>query len=193
MDTFLNLKYIHKEHGGLEYLTDHGTWKASELEVYHRLLKDKLFVDAAVDETADIAICAFISELSKDCFTTLFVTLEVKMGNYIIIGILVVIVVVGVVYTIKHFKGESGCCGGGSYKPKRKKLAKVLYQKIFKVDGMHCQHCKNRVEEVVNDIKGIAGKVDLKKGELTVSYAEDVADEIIKARIERAGYEVISK
>ena len=58
---------------------------------------------------------------------------------------------------------------------------------------MHCQHCKNRVEEVVNDIKGIAGKVDLKKGELTVSYAEDVADEIIKARIERAGYEVISK
>ena len=28
---------------------------------------------------------------------------------------------------------------------------------------------------------------------LSVSYAEDVADEIIKARIERAGYEVISK
>ena len=56
---------------------------------------------------------------------------------------------------------------------------------------MHCDHCKNRVEEVVNDIKGVAGKVDLKKGELTVSYAEDVSDEIIVARIAKAGYEVI--
>ena len=113
------------------------------------------------------------------------------MENYIIIGIIAVIVVIGIIYTVKHFKGEGGCCGGGSYKPKKKKLSKVLYQKTFKVDGMHCDHCKNRVEEVVNDIKGVAGKVDLKKGELTVSYAEDVADEIIVVRITKAGYTVI--
>ncbi|MDE6640906.1 MAG: cation transporter [Acetatifactor sp.] len=55
---------------------------------------------------------------------------------------------------------------------------------------MHCEHCKNRVEEVVNDIKGVAGKVSLKKGELTVSYAEDVSDELIKEKIERAGYRI---
>lgn len=59
-----------------------------------------------------------------------------------------------------------------------------------KVSGMHCEHCKRRVEEAVNDIKGVAGRVDLKKGELTVSYAEDVDDEIIKAKIERTGYTV---
>ena len=58
---------------------------------------------------------------------------------------------------------------------------------------MHCEHCKNRVEEAVNDIKGIAGKVDLKKGELTVSYAVDVNDEIIKARIEKHGYQVTER
>ena len=55
---------------------------------------------------------------------------------------------------------------------------------------MHCDHCKNRVEEVVNDIKGVSGKVNLKKQELTVSYAEDVPDELIKSRIEKAGYTV---
>jgi len=55
---------------------------------------------------------------------------------------------------------------------------------------MHCEHCKRRVEEAVNDIKGVAGRVDLKKGELTVSYAEDVADEIIMTKIKRAGYTV---
>ncbi|MBQ8407440.1 MAG: heavy-metal-associated domain-containing protein [Clostridia bacterium] len=110
------------------------------------------------------------------------------MENYIIIGIIAVIVVIGVLYTVKHFKGEGGCCGGGSYKPKRKKLSGVKYTKIFKVGGMHCEHCKRRVEEAVNDIKGVAGRVDLKKGELTVFYAEDVSDEIVKAKLERAGY-----
>lgn len=112
------------------------------------------------------------------------------MENHIIIGIIAVIIVIGVIYTIKHFKGEGGCCGGSSYKPKKKKLKNVLYQKTFKVEGMHCDHCKNRVEEVIGDMKGLAGTVNLKNGELTVSYAEDVADELIKARIERAGYTV---
>lgn len=89
---------------------------------------------------------------------------------------------------VKHFKGKGGCCGGGDYKPRKKKLSHVLYTKTFQVEGMHCEHCKNRVEEVVGDIQGVAGKVDLKKGELIVSYAEDVDDEIIKSRIQRAGY-----
>ncbi len=32
------------------------------------------------------------------------------------------------------------------------------------------------MEEIVNDIKGPAGSVNLKKGELTVSYEEDVEE-----------------
>ena len=112
------------------------------------------------------------------------------MENYIIIAVIAVAIGFGIYSAVKHFKGQGGCCGGGSYKPKKKKLKNVLYQKTFKVEGMHCDHCKNRVEEVIGDMKGLAGKVNLKKGELTVSYAEDVADEQIKARIERAGYTV---
>lgn len=113
------------------------------------------------------------------------------MEDYIIIGVLIVAIVVSVIFTVKHFKGEGGCCGGGSFKPKRKKLSKVKYQKTFKVDGMHCEHCRDRVEEVVNDIKGVAGRVDLKKSELTVLYAEDVDDELIISRIEKVGYKVV--
>ncbi len=85
------------------------------------------------------------------------------MANYIIISILAVIVIIGICATVKHFKGQGGCCGGSSYKPKKKKLSKVLYQKTFKVNDMHCEHCKSRVEETVNDISGITSKVDLKK------------------------------
>ncbi len=113
------------------------------------------------------------------------------MENFVILGIMTVVVVIGIVYTVKHFKGEGGCCGGGSYKPKKKKLANVLYKRTFHVEGMHCEHCRNRVEEVVNDINGAAGSVNLKTGELTVSYAADIPDEVIKAKIERAGYKVV--
>ncbi len=108
--------------------------------------------------------------------------------DYIIILALIAFVAIGIVYTVKHFKGQGGCCGGGGYKPRKKKLACVAYQKTFKVEGMHCVHCKTRVEEIVNDIKDVCGSIDLKKGELTVSYAEDVEDSLLLARLAKAGY-----
>lgn len=112
------------------------------------------------------------------------------MQDFVIIAIIFIIVVIGIQSTVKHFRGQGGCCGGAGYKPKKKKLHRVLYRKCFLVEGMHCEHCKNRVEEAVNDMKGVAGTVNLKKGELTVSYAEPVDDGLIKSRVERAGYTV---
>lgn len=113
------------------------------------------------------------------------------MTDGIIIAILVVALFFGIRATVKHFARKSGCCGSADYKPKKKKLSKVLFQKSFKIEGMHCEHCKTRVEEVVNDIQGVSGSVDLKKCTLTVSYAENVDDEVIKSKIERAGYKVL--
>ena len=112
------------------------------------------------------------------------------MENYIIIGIIIVIAFFAVRTIVKR-KGRKGCCGSGSdYKPRKKKLNNVIGTKVFVVDGMHCEKCANRVTEVVNDIPGVAGVVNLKKGIVTVSYEQEVADEQIKARIERVGYTV---
>ena len=112
------------------------------------------------------------------------------MDNYIIIGIIVLIAVIAIGTLVKR-SGRKGCCGSGSdYKPRKKKLQDVIATKVFAVDGMHCEKCANRVTEVVNDIQGCAGVVDLKKGIVTVSYEQEVADEQIKARIERVGYTV---
>lgn len=113
------------------------------------------------------------------------------MQNYIIVGIVVVLIAVGIVSTVKHFQGKSGCCGGGGYRPRKKKLKNITHRKIFRVEGMHCERCSARVEEVVGDIHGVSGRVNLKKGELTVFYAEAVADEVIRSRIEKAGYTVL--
>ena len=112
------------------------------------------------------------------------------MENYIIIGIILVIGFFALRTIVKR-KGRKGCCGSGSdYKPRKKKLKNVIATRIFVVDGMHCEKCANRVTEVVNDIPGAAGVVNLKKGIVTVSYEQEVPDEQIKGRIERVGYTV---
>ncbi len=112
------------------------------------------------------------------------------MENYMIIGIIIVIAFFAVSTIVKR-KGSKGCCGSGSdYKPRKKRLKNVIAAKVFVVDGMHCEKCANRVTEVVNDIPGVAGVVNLKKGIVTVSYEQEVPNEQIKARIERVGYTV---
>lgn len=57
------------------------------------------------------------------------------MQNAIIIVILICLVAVGVVYTVKHFKGEGGCCGGDSCKMKRKKTAACSLRKNVSCAG----------------------------------------------------------
>ena len=112
------------------------------------------------------------------------------MEDVIILGILLVVLVGAIVTSIKR-AGRKGCCGSsGDYKPRKKKLKNVIATKVFVVDGMHCEKCANRVTEVVNDIPGAAGVVELKKGIVTVSYEQEVADEQIRAAIERVGYTV---
>ncbi|MCM1083351.1 MAG: cation transporter [Clostridium sp.] len=112
------------------------------------------------------------------------------MENIIIIIIVVIAISGGVISSVRHFKGKGGCCGGGGSYRTKKKLSNIIEKKTFQVEGMHCEHCRNRVEEAVNDIKGVSGKVNLKERTLTVSYAEKVSDDIIISRVEKAGYKI---
>lgn len=112
------------------------------------------------------------------------------MENYILTGIIAAVILVAV-FTLIRRSGRKSCCSSGSdYKPRKKKLKQVIATKVFVVEGMHCEKCSNRVTEVINDISGVAGVVNLKKGTATVSYEQDVPDARIKAAIERVGYTV---
>ncbi len=113
------------------------------------------------------------------------------MAPYIVGGIAVLLIVVGIVSTVRRIRTRSSCCSGGTYRPRKKRLKQIVCQKTFRVEGMHCERCSARVEEVVGDLPGLAGEVDLKKGLLTVSYAVDVEDEVILSRLARAGYPAI--
>lgn len=111
--------------------------------------------------------------------------------DYIVIAIILVLVAIGIISGAKHFKGESGCCGGGSYVPKKKKLKHVLAKKTVIIEGMTCEHCKNRVEEKLNDIKGVSATVNLKKKEATILMEIQVDEKRIYKAIEKAGYTVV--
>ena len=110
------------------------------------------------------------------------------MTNVILIGILILVVVLAIRASGKHFRGEGGCCGGSTYKARRKKLDRVVEKRTFAVAGMHCQHCVNRVTEAVNDLDGAAAAVYLKRGEVVVSLARQIDDEQILASLAKAGY-----
>ena len=101
------------------------------------------------------------------------------MSNIIIAAILAMILFAAFSGAIKHFKGEGGCCGGGgsSVKEPDKELdGPVIKTKVFKVEGMHCESCVNRVKRAINRSDGVSAKVNLRKKEAVVSYDREVDD-----------------
>lgn len=115
------------------------------------------------------------------------------MENIIIIVVLIFLFAFGIRALIKHFRHENSCCGGGSQAAKvpEKKLDNVIGQKILRVDGMTCDHCKGWVEKAINEIDGASAKVNLKTKEAVVSLAREISDEEIIAAVKKAGYRVV--
>ena len=64
----------------------------------------------------------------------------------------------------------------------------------FTVVGMTCGHCVTSVTEEVSAVAGVtAVDVDLASGGLTVTSAEPVDDDAVRAAVEEAGYELAGR
>ena len=113
------------------------------------------------------------------------------MENYIIIGVLLVIVVVAILRAVKHFKG-GGCCGSGGNTIRINKTldAPQIGQKTMFIQGMTCENCEIRVENVLNRLENVAASVSWKKGRAVVAYSAEVDDGILRAAVEKLGYQV---
>ena len=120
------------------------------------------------------------------------------MVNAIILVVLVVLFGFEVKHSIKHFKGEGACCGGGSgtvktKKPKKKKLAgPVVGKRTIKISGMHCQNCVNSVTRALNGIDGVVAKVSLRDNSAKVLLDRMVDEKDLKRAVEEAGFRVVS-
>lgn len=114
------------------------------------------------------------------------------MENWIIIGIILIMVVFAILRAKKHFAG-GGCCGSGSNTIRlRKKLTSPKLGEIkMLVEGMHCANCQASIENAVNRLDGVACTVNLRKKTATVSYSKEVSDTELKAVVEELGYKVL--
>ncbi len=81
----------------------------------------------------------------------------------------------------KDFSNKSNNINGG------KDMNKVL-----KVEGMSCGHCKAAVEKALKAVDGVENAVvDLANKTAEVTLNKEVKDETLKKAVEDAGYEVV--
>ena len=66
-------------------------------------------------------------------------------------------------------------------------------KKILSVEGMVCNNCVSHVTEALLEIDGVAGAdVVLEPKTATVTLEKEIADEVLKAAVVEAGYDVTS-
>lgn len=64
-------------------------------------------------------------------------------------------------------------------------------KKILYVEGMVCNNCVSHVTEALLEIDGVAGAdVVLEPKTATVTLEKEIADEVLKAAVMEAGYDV---
>ena len=117
------------------------------------------------------------------------------MVDAIIILIVLVLLFFALKGSVKHFRDEGPCCGGGSglVKTEEKTLdGPVVAVRLVHISGMHCGNCAERVRRAVDSIDGAACNADPGKGIATVRLDRTIDDIAIKKKIEEAGYTVDS-
>lgn len=65
---------------------------------------------------------------------------------------------------------------------------------VFKVEGMSCAHCENRIKKAITNLTGVSNVVvSLDDKTVTVDSNPSLISEIqIRETIEHAGYDVVS-
>ena len=122
----------------------------------------------------------------------------------VILGILIAaIFAVGMrnIYN-NFFKGESTCCKGEcssgcpmakaneNYRDRVEAIEKFKLKKTINVEGMTCNHCTATVEKALEKIDGVAiVAASVEKKSVEAAFDHEVADDILKDAIRKAGYQ----
>ena len=65
-------------------------------------------------------------------------------------------------------------------------------KKILKVEGMMCPHCEAHTKKALEALDGVSEAIaDHKAGTAVVTLTADIADAVLTAAVEDAGYTVL--
>lgn len=71
------------------------------------------------------------------------------------------------------------------------KEGKIMTKTII-IEGMMCEHCTGRVEKALREVEGVTDVVMSLEGKSATVTSDDIADDVLKAAVTDAGYEVVS-
>lgn len=124
-----------------------------------------------------------------------------KAGVGFIVLVFAIVLVIAVRATIRHFRGEGGCCGGAADPPTPDKpLGAVVDRRELVLDGLHCMKCVARVKSALEAIPGVAAEVTLQpQSKLSIGYGlaivsmdRDIPDDDLRKAVEAQGFRVVS-
>lgn len=89
-------------------------------------------------------------------------------------------------------KLKNGCCGAGGgdvkVKPADKDKSNYPYKITVYIDGMTCNHCKERVENIFNAKKDCLAEVNLHKGLVQIWSKDPLPETEIRSALEYSDY-----
>lgn len=114
------------------------------------------------------------------------------MENFIVLGIIVVILGAAIASTINR-KRKGACCsgGGGTVREKKELNAPKIGEIEVKIEGMHCENCRNSIERKINRMEGVVCKVNLRKKLAVIEYSQPINSEDVKKAIEVLDFKVL--
>ncbi len=113
------------------------------------------------------------------------------MENLIIAVILIVILLIALNGGKKRLK--KGCCGGESVriKPRDRKKSNYKYEALVYMDGMSCENCKIRIENVFNELPDFMAEVNWKKKCVRVWSKKKISKEELSDIVNQKGYKFV--
>lgn len=111
------------------------------------------------------------------------------MSTVIICIILAMIVCAGIRSALK--RAANGCCGSGDTQNRvkaDKNISHYKYKYTMSIAGMHCNHCKQTVENALNSLGGVYANVDLGKGNAVIYSKEKCDEQKLKKAISSCGF-----
>ncbi|MBQ0066432.1 MAG: cation transporter [Firmicutes bacterium] len=114
-----------------------------------------------------------------------------KLIDIVLIVVVVVIIILALKPTRKHMKAQGGCCGNGNVivEPDKVLTNPVLGSMEFRIEGMTCENCANRIKRALNRMEGVSSQVYLNKKKAIIEYSQEIDVKTILNTIENLGYQ----
>jgi copper chaperone CopZ len=110
----------------------------------------------------------------------------------IIVGLLLIVYAFWQTVQKARGKAKNSCCGTSEAVSAKKAVdtdvSHYPYQYRLSIDGMMCSNCARNVENTLNNMKGVWGKVNLGKKEADVLSKQAVSEESFAHALQETSY-----